>query len=98
MTVMFDLRAKQELNRGFGHAYGRGFDIALTPLVFGGLGWLVDRAVGTHMVFMIGFAVFAVIGLFIRTWIGYDADMRREEAALLGQRGDAAPTPTELAK
>lgn len=94
---MFDLRAKQETNRGFGNAYGRGIDIALTPVVFGGLGWIVDRIVGTHLVFAIGFAVFAVIGLFVRTWIGYDADMRREEELLPGRAKVATPNPTVIA-
>lgn len=57
----------------------RGFEFAVTPAVFGGIGWLIDRAVGTHLVFMIALAVFGFVGMFARMWIGYEAAMKREE-------------------
>jgi F0F1-type ATP synthase assembly protein I len=77
---VFDLRAKQQLNNGYGTAMSRGMEFALTPAVFAGLGWLLDRWVGTHFVFTIGFLILGVVGMFVRTWIGYDAEMRRHEA------------------
>ena len=93
MSGMFDLRAKQQMNHGFGNAYGRGFEIVITPLIFGGLGALIDRAVGTHLVFMIGLATFAVAGMFVRMWLGYDTEMRRHEQEILGlRRGKASIT------
>ena len=76
---MFDLRAKQDLNNGFGTATSRGFEFAATPAVFAGLGWLVDRWLGTAFVFTIGFLVFGVVGMFVKVWIGYDADMKRHD-------------------
>ena len=88
------------MNHGFGNAYGRGFELVVTPLVFGGIGWLVDRAVGTHLVFMIGLAVFAVIGMFVRIWLGYDLEMREHEAQLFGKhaRTDAGPADPTAGK
>lgn len=70
---------------------GRGFEMAITPVVFGGLGWLLDRAFGTGVILTIAFAVFGVVGMMVRYWIGYDADMRRQEDKLLGRtpRSDA---------
>ena len=83
---MFDLRAKRDLNHGFGNAYGRSFELVVTPLIFGGIGWLIDRAVGTHLVFMIGLAIFAVVGMMVRVWLGYDTEMRRHENEMFGYR------------
>ena len=81
---MFDLRAKRELNHGFGNAYGRGFELVITPLIFGGLGYLIDRKLGTGIAFMLGLGIFSVIGMFVRVWLGYDLEMRRHEQELLG--------------
>lgn len=75
------LAEKQALNNGFGEAMARGFEFAVTPAVFAGLGWLIDRAVGTHLVFTIALAVFGFVGMFARMWIGYEAAMKREEEA-----------------
>lgn len=38
-----------------------GYEIALTPVIMGGFGWLVDQLFGTSPVFIV---VFAVVGLF----------------------------------
>ena len=80
------------MNHGFGNAYGRGFELVITPLIFGGLGYLIDRAVGTHLVFMLGLGIFSVVGMFVRVWLGYDLEMRQHEAEMVGLRprtGDA---------
>lgn len=83
---MFDLRAKQDLNKGFGTATSRGFEFAATPAVFAGLGWLVDRWLGTPFVFTIAFLVFGVVGMFVKVWIGYDADMKRHDVGKAWER------------
>ena len=54
---------------------GRGMDFALVILVFLGLGWALDRGLGTRPVFMIGCTVFAVVGQFVRMWYAYEARM-----------------------
>lgn len=92
---MPDLRAKQDLNRGFSDAFGRGFELALTPVVFGGLGWLVDRAVGTAFAFTLAFAIVGVVGIGVRMWLGYDRQMREHEAGVAGfrRRGTTSAPP-----
>jgi uncharacterized membrane protein len=72
-------RSRRELHRGFGDALSRAFEFAATTLVFLGLGWLVDRWLGTTPVFMIVLAVFALVGQFVKLWYAYDAEMRRLE-------------------
>jgi hypothetical protein len=59
---------------------GRGMDFALVILVFLGIGWALDRALGTRPAFMIGCTVFAVVGQFVRMWYAYDARMSQLES------------------
>jgi F0F1-type ATP synthase assembly protein I len=68
---------------------GRGMDFALVTLVFLGLGYLLDRWLGTEPLFMIGLVVFAMVGQFVRMWYGYDAAMRQLEEER--RNGAAAP-------
>lgn len=75
-----DLRARQQTNRGYGDAMSHSFELALTPAVFGALGWLVDRAAGTSPTFTIALAVFGVIGTVAKFWIDYDRRMKQHEA------------------
>jgi hypothetical protein len=77
-------------------ALGRGMDVALTLLVFLGLGALIDRWLGIFPTFTIGLVLFAAIGTFVRMKFVYDATMERHEAQLRASRGQSAPTvPTE---
>lgn len=69
---------------------GRGMDFALVTLVFLGIGWAIDRALGTRPAFMIGCVVFAVAGQFVKMYYEYEATMRGHEAELAAAR-DAAP-------
>lgn len=59
---------------------GRGMDLALVTLVFLGIGYGLDRWLGTRPVFMISLVVFAVVGQFAAMWYRYDATMRNLEA------------------
>ena len=79
--TVFSLNDKRAMNQGFGDGMSRAFELVATPLVFGGLGYLVDLVAGTAPVFMIVLAVFGVIGTFVRFWYGYDAEMRRHESS-----------------
>lgn len=74
------LAAKRDLNRGFGDAMSRATEIALLPALFAGLGWLLDRWLGTAPVFLVGLLLFAFAGMLVRTWLGYDAEMKRHES------------------
>ena len=58
----------------------------VADVLFGFFGWLIDRALGTSPWFTIGLAVFAVCGIFAKTWITYEADMKAHEAELPSNR------------
>lgn len=74
------LAAKRDLNRGFGDAMSKAVEVALLPVIFGFLGWLVDDWLGTSPLFLIALVVFAFAGMLVRSWAGYDAEMKRHEA------------------
>jgi F0F1-type ATP synthase assembly protein I len=75
-----DLRSRRETYNGSGEALSRAFEFAVTPAIFGGIGWLVDDRLGTEPLFLIALIVFAFAGMFVRMWLGYDTAMRRHEA------------------
>jgi F0F1-type ATP synthase assembly protein I len=62
---------------------GRGMDMALTILVFLGLGYLLDRWLGTRPIFMIALVLVSVVGQFVSMWVAYDRTMRRLESERL---------------
>lgn len=74
-----DLGSKRETYNGFGEALARGFEMALTPAIFGGLGFALDKWLGTSPIFLLVLLVFSFAGMFVRAWIGYDTEMRRHE-------------------
>jgi F0F1-type ATP synthase assembly protein I len=59
---------------------GKGIDVALVTLTFLGLGYLLDRWLGTKPVFMIVLVCLALIGEFVRFWYDYDSKMKVLEA------------------
>lgn len=59
---------------------GRGMDFALVVLVFLGIGWALDRWLGTRPVFMISLVLFAVVGQFVKMYYDYTAAMEEHEA------------------
>ena len=61
-------------------AWTRAIELALTPVVAAGIGWLADRAIGTMPLFTIVLFVFAVAGTFARMYVEYDAKMKAAEA------------------
>lgn len=69
------------MNQGFGDGMSRAFELVATPLVFGGVGYLIDLVAGTAPVFVVALGLFGVIGTFLRMWFGYDAEMRSIEAS-----------------
>jgi hypothetical protein len=61
-------------------------DIALTMLVFLGLGWLVDAWLGVFPLVTVTLVVFAAVGTFVRLRYTYEATMQRLEAERDGHR------------
>jgi hypothetical protein len=75
-----DLNDRRDLYNGFGDGFARAFEFAATPAIFGLLGYVLDRAVGTLPVFTIILAVLCIVGMFLKTWYAYEADMQAQEA------------------
>jgi ATP synthase protein I len=63
-----------------GQTLGRGMDFALVVLVFLGVGYGLDRWLGTRPLFMIGLVVFSVVGQFVKMYFEYTATMKVHEA------------------
>ena len=55
-------------------------DFALVVLVFLGIGYGVDRWLGTRPLFMIALVLFSVVGQFIKMYFDYTAAMQELEA------------------
>ena len=72
-----------------------GIELAVTPLVFGALGWAIDRLAGTSPVFTIALAAFGVIGIVLKMWFTYDADMAAQEAKASWRRGAGTVTTAD---
>lgn len=68
------------MNRGFGDAMGRGLELALTLVVFGAIGWGIDRLAGTSPIFTLAFSAVGFAGISVKLWLGYDLEMRKHEA------------------
>lgn len=82
------------MNELLGDESARGIELAVTPLVFGGFGWLVDGRLGSGPWFALGFAAFALVGTIAKMWFTYDAEMRQLEAtSRWARRSDTAPAP-----
>ncbi len=73
---------QRELNQGFASTLNKGFEFAVMMAVFGGIGFLVDRALGTSPFFLVFLMVFAFVGQSARLWYAYVAAMKRYEAGL----------------
>lgn len=95
---MFDLRTRQDLNRGFSDALGRGIDLALTPVVFGVIGWLIDRVAGTSPVFTIVVATIGVVGTVVKIKLGYDREMAEFDDTAATRPRQVQPAPIKTAR
>lgn len=70
-----------ELYNGFGEGLQRAFELALTPAIIGGFGYLLDRWLGLLPILTIVFFLVGMGGVIARMWYGYDARMKEHEAS-----------------
>lgn len=77
---MQEVQDRQKLYGGFGDAFSLAVEFVAVPFIFGGLGYLIDDRAGTGVLFMLALGVFAVIGMFVRSWYRYVETMEAEEA------------------
>ena len=86
-------RGQRELFNGFGDGLALAFQIALTPAIFGVLGYVIDRHVGRTPLFTIAFFTFAMVGLFISLWARYEEKMKEEDAKQVWSRRAVPSVP-----
>ena len=77
-----DSSQRRELNEGFGDGLQQAFELVVTPAIFGVLGYLLDRWLGTVPVFTVVFTLF-VLGY--ESWKLYVAYTRQMAAAEEGK-------------
>lgn len=82
---------KPALNELLGDESARGIELAVTPVVFGGFGWLIDGWLGTSPWFTVGLAAFALLGMVAKMWFTYDAEMRELESTSRWARRTGEP-------
>lgn len=85
-----ELRDRRDLYNGFGDGLAHAFEIALTPAIFGGVGYFLDRALGTSPLFLLALVFFAVCGVGYMSWHRYDAEMKVHEADGVWNRSTTA--------
>jgi hypothetical protein len=80
-----------ELYNGFGEGLQRAFELAFTPAIIGGFGYLLDRWLGLLPILTIVFFLIGMGGVIARMWYGYDARMKEHEATGPWAASDTAP-------
>ncbi len=80
---------RRELYNGFGNGMSMAVELAVSPLIFVGLGWLLDRWLGLWPVLTVVLSVVGVVAGFVRTWYRYDLQMREQEAKAPWAQGSA---------
>ena len=75
-----DVGERRELYSGFGDSLVWAFEFAATPALFGLIGHFLDRRLGTGPWLTVVLVVFALVGLSVRAYYRYVADMEAIEA------------------
>ena len=71
----------RELKQGFGDAAAAAFELSVTPAIFGVLGWLLDRTIGTSPVFTVAFVLVTACYSVWKLARGYRINLDREAAS-----------------
>jgi hypothetical protein len=74
-----DLRERRELHNGFGESLSRAFELALTPAIFGWLGWWLDGRLGTRPLFLLVLFGLTVVWLAYKNFSRFGADLRAQQ-------------------
>lgn len=72
-----------------------GIDAALVVALFLGLGFLLDRWLGTTPWVTIGLFLLAMVGVFARSWYQYEARMTELDAERRARLAGPSPTRSE---
>ncbi len=74
-----DAGVRRDINNGIGRSHG-GFELALTPLLFGLGGYWIDQKIGTMPFFTIGLVLLAFGAVVAKTIYVYRYQYERESA------------------
>jgi F0F1-type ATP synthase assembly protein I len=81
-----DQSARRELNRAGGDALSTAFELSVTPVVMGLIGWGLDAWIGTFPLFLLLLFLFTVCYEIWKHFTIYDARMREQQAKIVGLR------------
>lgn len=77
-------RERRETCNGANDALARAMEIAVTPIIFGFVGFRLDLWLGTRPAFTVVLSTFCLGYLFWKMYVAYSAEMQAHEARLLG--------------
>ena len=77
-----------QLRNGFGDALSVAFEMVVTPAIFGFLGYLLDRQIGTTPIFLATFSVLTLAYMVWKTYAKYELQMQREETRMRERRDE----------
>ena len=86
-----DLRAARDVNNGFGDGLATAFELVVTPLLLGFFGYLVDRWLGTQLVFALSFGLFTFGYLVWKLVVRYNREMDGHESRAAWARPSVVP-------
>ena len=78
--------SKNKFFFGTDDAFSRSVEIVVTPLAFSGIGWLLDRWIGTGPWFALAFGATAFLGKLTAEWYRYTGRMRGIETEMSSAR------------
>ena len=74
-----DLKGRQHLYNGFGDTFTKGMEMVLTPMLMGGIGYLLDRVIGMVPVLTIVFLILGIVGVGVKEYYTYEAAIAVQE-------------------
>ena len=80
---------RRKLYSGYADSMTRAFELVVAPLVFGLIGFGLDRAFGLTPILTIIAVVVAFAGTGVKLWYRYDMEMRRHDVGAPWVASDA---------
>ncbi len=77
---MDDRKGRMDLYNGFGDTLARGVEFAMTPALFAGFGYFLDRVLGLVPILTIVMFAIGAFGIGVRTYYQYEAKMQALDA------------------
>jgi F0F1-type ATP synthase assembly protein I len=72
-------RDRRDTWHGYSNALAQAFEIVATLVIFVLLGLWIDGRADTRPLFTVAFALFAVVGISVRTYYSYRSQVARDE-------------------